>query len=69
MVQHSNEKLRDEEIEMVDLRKKGDDEIEGISCNLSPCSLGRQQCVRMGGNSVSSIDAEIRIRKVLNLYT
>uniref|UniRef100_A0A8R1XL01 Pecanex-like protein n=1 Tax=Onchocerca volvulus TaxID=6282 RepID=A0A8R1XL01_ONCVO len=62
-VQYSNEKLRDEEIEMVDLRKKDGDEAEDISYNLSRGSLGHRRCVRIGGGSVSSIDAEIRIHK------
>uniref|UniRef100_A0A158Q7T0 Pecanex-like protein n=1 Tax=Elaeophora elaphi TaxID=1147741 RepID=A0A158Q7T0_9BILA len=61
--QHSNERFRDEEIEMVDLRKKDDEEAEGISCNLSRSSLGRRRCVRIGGNSVSSADGEVRMRK------
>ncbi|KAL3994668.1 Pecanex protein (C-terminus) family protein [Acanthocheilonema viteae] len=61
--QNSNEKLRDEGIEMVDLRKKCDDEAEGLCCNVSRSSLGHRQCVRIGGNSVSSVDAEIRICK------
>uniref|UniRef100_A0A1I8EZS8 Pecanex-like protein n=2 Tax=Wuchereria bancrofti TaxID=6293 RepID=A0A1I8EZS8_WUCBA len=61
--QHSNEKLRDEEIEMVDLRKKDGDEAEDINYNLSRGSLGRRRWVRIGGNSVSSIDAELRICK------
>lgn len=62
-----DEKLRDEEIEMVDLGKKVD-EAEGINCNLSRGSLGRRRCVRIGGNSVSSVDAEIQIRKVLYVF-
>ncbi|VDK67390.1 unnamed protein product [Litomosoides sigmodontis] len=61
--QHLSEKLRDEEIEMVDLRKKDGDEAESISCNQSRGSLGRRRCVRIGDNSVSSVDAEIRIHK------
>ncbi|CAG9536856.1 unnamed protein product [Cercopithifilaria johnstoni] len=61
--QHSNEKLGDEEIEMVDLRKKDNDEAESINCSLSRGALGRRRCVRIGGNSVSSIDTEIRFRK------
>ncbi|EJD75556.1 hypothetical protein LOAG_17322 [Loa loa] len=61
--QHSNEKLRDEEIEMVDLRKKDGDEVEDTSYNLSQGSLGRRRCVRIGDNSVLSVDAEMRIRK------
>lgn len=60
-----NEKLRDEEIEMVDLRKKDGDEAESISCNQSQGLLGHRRCVRIGGNSVSSVDAETRICKVL----
>ncbi|KAK6104128.1 Pecanex protein (C-terminus) family protein [Brugia pahangi] len=61
--QHSNEKHRDEEIEMVDLRKKDGDEAEDINHSLSRNSLGRRRCVRIGDNSVSSIDAELRICK------
>ncbi|VDP13848.1 unnamed protein product [Onchocerca flexuosa] len=62
-VQYSNEKLGDEEIEMVDLRKKDGDEAEDISYNLSRGSFGHRLCVRIGGSSISSIDAEIRIHK------
>ncbi|KAM3719263.1 Pecanex-like protein [Dirofilaria immitis] len=62
-VQHSNEKLRDEEIEMVDLRKKDDGEVKSIGYNLSRDSSGRRRCVRIGNNSISSVDEEIRMCK------